>query len=84
MFGKDLVDSIENISDYAGRHPELQSDIKYYELSRDEKFKEWWRRYRIIMESEETHYHFTANSKKIENHFAWSYIFPGQSPLTLH
>ena len=36
------------------------------------------------MASEEMNYHFTANSLKLQNHFTWTYIFPGQSPLTLH
>ena len=62
MFGKELVDYIEKVSDYVTQHPEIQSGIDYYEMSRDEKFKVWWRRYRHIMESEEMHRHFTENS----------------------
>ena len=75
---------IEGISDYVRDHPEIQSGIDYYEMSREEKFKVWWRRYRHIIESPEMRHHITENSKKIENHFTWTYVFPGQSPLTLH
>lgn len=44
----------------------------------------WWRRYRTIMEDPEMAHHMTNNSNKPVNHFNWTYLFPGQSPLTLH
>ena len=62
MFGKDMVFFVETVIDYVEKHPEIQSGIEYYEMTREEKFKVWWRRYRHIMASEEMHHHFTTNS----------------------
>ena len=84
IFGTDLVTMVEKVSDYITTHPEMKSGIDYYEMTREEKFKVWWRRYRHIMESEEAHPWLTGNSKKPVDHFSWSYLLPGQSPLTLH
>ena len=38
MFGKQLVDYIREIYAYVSKHPEIQSGIDYYEMSREEKF----------------------------------------------
>ena len=64
MFGTDLVEFVNKWHDYIAEHPEIQSGIDYYEMTRDEKFRLWWRRYRHIMEHEQTHEHFSKNSSK--------------------
>ena len=84
LFGEDLVQLILEGNKMQKEHPELNSGIEYYEKSRDEKFVEWWRRYRLLMESDQMHKYFTENSKKKVDTFGWSYLHPGQSPLTLH
>ena len=84
IFGKELVDYIKLISQWQRDHPELRSGVDYYEKNREEKFVEWWRRYRVIMASEKMHQAFTENSRRSLDMFSWSYLFPGQSPLTLH
>ena len=55
LFGNELVDYIDQVSSFVERHPETISDIDYFEMSREEKFTTWWRRYKIIMQSEEMH-----------------------------
>lgn len=84
LFGRELVDYIMMVNQWQKDHPELNSGIEYYEKSRDEKFAEWWRRYRVVMSQEKMHHVFTENSRKSLDTFSWSYLFPGQSPLTLH
>ena len=84
LFDHDLIKLIEMVNSWIIKHPELKSEVNYYEMSREEKFKLWYRRYRNIMEDEEMSKVFTENSKKQVQHFSWTYLFPGQSPLTLH
>merc|ERR1719362_1266357 len=64
----------------------MQSSIDYYEKSREEKFHEWWRRYGAILSSPKYRHYITDISKKDPDllHFSWSFLFPGQSPLTLN
>jgi len=55
-------------------------------MTREEKMRVWWERYRIVLSHDETKGWFTENSKKSTaiKHFMWSYLWPGGSPLTLH
>ena len=55
MFTPELVAYIEKANKMLEDHPELQSGIEYYELTREEKMRVWWRRYRFVMESDEYH-----------------------------
>ena len=84
LFKADLVLQVEKINNWIVKHPALKSDVNYYEMSRDERFKVWYRRYRYIMEDEEMSKVFTNNSNRENQHFSWAYMFPGDSPLTLH
>jgi len=84
LFDEQPTEYIEKINKMIVEHPELQTGIEYYEMSREEKLKLWYRRYRIIMEDAEMSKLITDNSRKVNEHFNWSYLLPGLSPLTLH
>lgn len=49
LFGQELVDYIEDTSDFHGKHPQMLTTLDYYEMSRAEKMRVWWNRYRFIM-----------------------------------
>lgn len=55
-------------------------------MSRDEKFRVWWERFRIVLADDESKGWMVNNSTKSISvkHFMWSYLFPGQNPITLH
>ena len=55
LFGDELVGYIEQVDNFIERHPQTISGIDYFEMSREEKFTVWWRRYKLIMQSEEMH-----------------------------
>ena len=84
IFGESLVSHIENLHDKQIAHPELNSDVMYYEMTREEKMAEWWRRYRVAMSDPDMKKWFAHDSKLNDEDFGWSYVFPGQSPITLH
>ena len=75
---------LKKFTDLINKYPEVKSDYSYYEMSRIELMKEWWRRFRIIMQSEEMNYVMTNNSRIHDYYFTWHFIFPGVSPNTLH
>ena len=55
-------------------------------MTREEKLRKWWERIRTVMSHEDSKGWITNNSKKSlgVKHFMWSYLFPGQNPITLH
>ena len=55
------------------KHPELGSTPKFYEMTREEKFKEWWERLRIILADEEFRHLITHNSYKKCKYYNWFY-----------
>ena len=75
---------IKKFSALIEKHPEIKSDFNYFEMSRLEKFKEWWSRYRLVMQSEDMNYLLTNNSQMHDYQFTWHFLFPGVSPNTLH
>ena len=66
------------------KHPEIHSTTRFYEMTREEKFKEWWERLRIIMADEEFRHMINHNSFKKCKYFNWFYQFAGNNPLALH
>ena len=55
-------------------------------MTRDEKFRVWWERYRVILSNDESKGYVIENSDKSPTlkNFNWAYLFPGTNPLTLH
>jgi hypothetical protein len=53
-------------------------------MTRNEQMEEWWRRYKIMFDREETASVILNNSAKTDFQFSWSFIFPGTSPMHLH
>ena len=70
--------------DLVKKHPEVKSTFKYYEMTREEKMKEWWARFRVIMADSEFKFLLTENSRKKCKYFNWYYLFAGSQPMTLH
>ena len=75
---------IKKFTDLIEKHPEMKSDFNYFEMSRLEMMEEWWRRYRLIMQSADMNYVLTNNSQMHDYQFTWHFLFPGVSPNTLH
>ena len=66
------------------KYPELLSDWNYHEMTRGEIIEEWWRRFKIMFDNEDTAKIILRNSEKTDYSFSWSYPFPGASPMHLH
>lgn len=66
------------------KHPEVKSSLNYYEMSREDKFKEWWDRLKVIMADSEFRHLITNNSHKKCKYYNWFYMFAGTNPMTLH
>ena len=66
-------------------HPELLSDVNYYEMSRVDQMKTWWSRFRTLMGSEKFHHFITGFTRdRMMQRVGWVYLFPGVPPLLLH
>mmetsp|Transcript_27127 Transcript_27127/g.33703 ORF Transcript_27127/g.33703 Transcript_27127/m.33703 type:complete len:122 (+) Transcript_27127:126-491(+) len=66
------------------KHPEVAGTIEYYEMTREEKFTEWWNRLKVIMSDPEFRSMILTNSHKKSKYFNWFYLFTGSNPMTLH
>ena len=66
------------------KHPQLASNINYYEMTREEKMRVWWDRFRTIMGDQEFRHLLTNNSHKKSKYVNWYYMFAGSNPMTLH
>jgi len=66
------------------KYPELKSGFDYFEMDREERMAEWWRRFKIMFEQDETAKIILKNSEKKDFQFSWHYMFPGNSPMHLH
>lgn len=72
------------MADIVKKYPQLKSDFSYYEMNRSEMMGEWWRRFKIMFENEDSAQVILKNSEKTDFIYSWSYLFPGSSPLHLH
>ena len=79
LFGEELLNSIESTHDFIESHPEIQSGLDYYEMTRDEKFRVWWERYRVVLSQDESKHWVTECSSRPpgQRNFNWTYLFPG-------
>ena len=71
-------------ADLVKKHPETLADFDYFEMSREERLKVWWDRFRVIMADEEFRHLIDNNSHKKCKFFNWYYMWPGTNPMTLH
>lgn len=58
--------------------------MDYYEMSRMDQNKEWYRKFKIIKADPEFSHLVTKHSQKKCKHYHWYYMFPGTNPMTLH
>ena len=65
-------------------HPETDTKIEYYEMTRMEKITEWWDRLKIIMHDPELSQHQLSFSRKRSKNFHWFTMFAGTCPMTYH
>lgn len=63
------------------KHPEIRTSDRYYEKSREDKFKEWWDRMKVVMSDPEYHHLITNQSRKPSYMFG---MFAGANPMFLH
>ena len=66
------------------KHPEICTSPGYYEKTREEKFKEWWERMKVVMADPEFRHLIINNSHKKCKYYNWFYLFAGTNPMTLH
>ena len=66
------------IADY----PELMSDFKYYDMTREEKMEMWWKKINILRNSKYGKEYFEDGDS--ESYGNWTIFFPGVSPATVH
>lgn len=63
LYGQKVVDFVKKVDDLQTKYPEIQSSVDHYEKTREEKFREWWRRYGVILQSKE-YKHFISDITK--------------------
>ena len=83
LYGAERIAFWKKMQIITKKYPELNTDIKYYEMSREEQMRVWWRRYRLMMETEELRPLLTQYSSN-QSYGWWMSYFPGVSPLSLH
>ena len=66
------------------KHPEVASSENYYEKNREERIQEWWKRMRVVMDSDEYRHMITNYSHKRSKYFHWPFLFAGTNPMTYH
>ena len=84
MFGKGMIDEVQDMVNFMDKHPEAGDDFTYYEMTREQKMEHWWKRFSIVMNDEEYHRLFTKHSERDGYNFNWHYLYQGVSPLHLH
>ena len=72
---------INQVDELCEKYPELYNTMDFYDMTREEKFETWWKRYHKVMQVKKEF--FTNNSNK-KHAFSWAYIFLQPSPLHLH
>ena len=66
------------------KYPEVMTATNYYELTREEKMEEWWRRYKVVWSDPEFRHLFSNNSRKACKNQYWQLMFQGMNPMLLH
>jgi acyl-CoA oxidase len=84
LIGEDVIAQTKYMAQMIDKYPSLKSDFDYFEMSREEKMAEWWRRFQVMFQQEETAKVILNNSDKKDFQFSWHYLFPGNSPMHLH
>jgi uncharacterized protein YifE (UPF0438 family) len=60
------------VDELCEKYPELYNTMDFYDMTREEKFEAWWKRYHKVMQVKKEF--FTNNSNK-KHGFSWAYIF---------
>ena len=84
LVGEDVRNQVKKMTELRKKYPQLESDFSYFEMNRQETMAEWWRRFKVMFDQEETADIILKNSEKKDFLFSWSYLFPGTSPMHLH
>ena len=84
LYSEEMTYEVEFFKKAVAKHPEIVSTVEYFEMSREEKFKLWWDRLKVIMSDPELKSHILTNSHKKCKYFNWFYMFAGTNPMTLH
>ena len=84
IISAEVRDELNKFSALVKKHPELKPSAKFYDMTREEKMRDWWERLRVIMADEEFRHLITANSYKKCKFYSWQYEFAGTNPMALH
>ena len=71
IFNADTREEFEVFDALLKKYPQLAAAFEYFEMSREEKMKLWWDRYKIIMSDPEFRHLFTNNSHKKSKYGQW-------------
>ena len=84
LYGKQMLDEVDDMKRFMDKHPELGDDFDYFEMTREEKMEHWWKRYLGVLKDDEFHYLVTKNSDNPHYSFSWHYMYHGVSLIHLH
>jgi len=85
LHGQKMIDEMDDVVAFTKKHPEVDDDFDYYEMSRAEKMEHWWKRIHTVMKDDEYHRFFTRHADRTGDvSFNWHYAYHGASPLHLH
>ena len=60
LFGPQVVAFVKKMNSIIKTIPSINSTVEYYEMSRHDQMAEWWRRIRLVMESDNLRYAITG------------------------
>lgn len=83
-YDEDIRSEMEWVFRLLKKYPQVKTAPTFYEMSRREKFVEWWDRFKIIMQDPEFNEKLLNNSHKQSQNWHWWFFFGGTSPMTLH
>ena len=62
-------------------NPDMMSNFKWYDMTREEKMEHWWKRYNLVANIDRKKYFDNAPN---EAYGTFSHLHLGNSPLSLH
>jgi len=83
LFSPLMRDEFDIFNKIIKKHPQLRTELSFFEMNRIEKMTFWWDRMKTIMADPELRTHIVDASNK-RRFFSWYNCFAGTSPMSLH
>ena len=80
LYSPEIRAEFEIVEDFLRNYPEAASTPKFFEKQRQERFEEWWARFRIIMSDERYRSMLTGFSHKKSPYVHWFSCFISACP----